>query len=94
MACPGFSPVNNGVIDSDDAVFRKLRIWIDANHDGVSQPEELHTLQNLGITQIDFDFKLTKTKDQYGNIFRYRSKMVDTKAHADRTTYDVLLRVQ
>jgi len=41
---------NDGVIDSKDAVWSKLRVWIDANHDGVSQPEELHTLEEIGIS--------------------------------------------
>ncbi len=34
----------NGVIDPGDQVFSKLLVWIDSNHDGISQPEELHSL--------------------------------------------------
>ena len=31
----------DGVISAADAVFAQLRLWVDANHDGVSQPGEL-----------------------------------------------------
>jgi hypothetical protein len=34
----------NGFIDPGDAVYRRLRVWIDGNHDGISQPGELHKL--------------------------------------------------
>jgi hypothetical protein len=39
----------DGIIDSKDAVFPRLRLWIDSNHDGISQPSELHNLPELGV---------------------------------------------
>jgi hypothetical protein len=42
----------DGEITARDPVFKKLRAWIDANGDGVSQPSELRTLASLGIDAI------------------------------------------
>ena len=33
----------NGQIESGDSVFPSLRLWQDANHDGLSEPSELHS---------------------------------------------------
>lgn len=40
---------NNGMIDPGDAVWPRLRVWVDKNQDGTSQPDELRTLSELGI---------------------------------------------
>jgi hypothetical protein len=63
----------NGVIDKRDNVFSRLLVWIDANHDGVSQPGELHSLSSLGVYAIALKYDESGRKDQFGNQFRYRA---------------------
>jgi hypothetical protein len=43
---------HDGQIDASDARFHDLRLWRDLNQDGISTPQELLTLDQLGITQI------------------------------------------
>jgi len=49
---------NDGFIDPHGAIYSKLSIWIDANHDGISQPNELHSLSELGIGRIELQYQV------------------------------------
>jgi hypothetical protein len=82
----------DGVIDSRDAIYSKLRLWVDANHDGISQPEELHTLHEMGVYSISLDYSLSHRVDEFGNEFLYKARVnqgIHGESEVGRKVYDV-----
>ena len=69
---PALGGNGDGVISAADAVFSRLRLWIDANHDGVSQPNELVPLAAAGVVSIELSYHTTGRRDGHGNFFRSR----------------------
>jgi hypothetical protein len=82
----------DGVIDARDSIFSSLRLWRDANHDGVSRAGELRGLAALDVVRLHLDYKESKREDAYGNGFRYRAKVDDAKgAKVGRWAWDIFL---
>ena len=81
---------DDGSIDSRDAIFPRLWLWQDRNHDGVSQPGELRALSGAGLRQISLDYRQSRRTDEWGNEFRYRAKVTGS---GGRWAYDVFLVV-
>ncbi|SFD18885.1 calcium-binding protein [Ruminococcus albus] len=42
------------VIDSEDTVYEELLVWIDSNHNGLSEESELKSMEEAGIVSIGF----------------------------------------
>lgn len=82
----------DGYITSEDAIFASLRLWQDANHDGISAVSELHSLTILDLASIELNYKTSKFEDNNGNTFKFRAKIRDRRgAQLGRWAYDVFL---
>jgi len=85
----------DGVIDEHDSVWSRLKLWIDENHDGISQQSELYTLPELGVFSISLKYVQARRYDQYGNLFRYKGRVnpegEPRHDKVDRVLYDVYL---
>jgi hypothetical protein len=68
---------HDGVIDSKDAQFGDLRVWVDGNADGVSQADELKTLASLHIASLTVASQAVKNFDN-GNWIGLQSSYTST----------------
>jgi hypothetical protein len=80
----------DGVINASDSIFPDLRVWVDMNHNGSSDSNELKTLASLSILSIHLSHQTDVWTDQWGNEYRRRS-MVTRSVGSVRTAYDIYL---
>ncbi len=87
----------DGIIHKRVSVYSRLLLWIDENHDGISQPNELHTLRELGVFSIGLKYRDEPLVDAYGNQFRYKGVLnpdaEDGESKDGRFTYDVFFEL-
>ena len=87
----------DGVFSNTDKNFDKLLIWVDRNHNGISEPDELISANKI-ITQITTGSMPSGKKDKYGNQFRAMGKVKYVGLPQDdsldnwRPVYDVTLK--
>ncbi|CAK0753318.1 trimeric autotransporter adhesin [Gammaproteobacteria bacterium] len=49
----------DGVINAKDSGWNQLKVWVDTDQNGESDPSELYSLPELGITQLNFNITTT-----------------------------------
>jgi len=84
----------DGLIDETDAIFPSLRLWIDKNHDGFAEPEEVFTLPELDVFSISLRYRQSRREDIFGNLFRYKARInltdpEENESKAGPLAYDV-----
>ncbi len=57
----------DGVIDNQDQIYSQLLLWVDSNSDGISQANELFTLEQRGIAQLNL-FSERVNQNNNGNL--------------------------
>jgi hypothetical protein len=57
----------DGLLDSKDAAFAQLLVWVDGDADGLTDGGELRSLADLGITSLSLDAEATSQFDN-GNF--------------------------
>lgn len=63
----------DGTIDAQDSGWTRLRLWRDANHDGVSDSGELSNVTDSRLVGIALKYAVVGRRDSFGNLFRYQS---------------------
>jgi hypothetical protein len=77
----------DGRIDAKDAAFGELKVWIDANGDGISDASELIGLLEAGVTALNLNFTRGTEMDN-GNLLGLVGSYT-TADGSDRAMVDV-----
>lgn len=81
----------DATIDARDVPFGRLMLWRDANHNGISEPDELASAASAGIAAIDTGYKEKKRIDRNRNEFRQKGQLTWSDG-AVAPLYDVWLQ--
>ena len=68
----------NGIIDSNDISFDNLKIWRDINNDGISQSDELFSLEDYGIKSINLSYSLNSKTLIGTNVEKEKGTYINT----------------
>lgn len=91
----GGTAVSDGKIAASDAIYGQLRLWLDENHNGVSEAAELFTLEQKEVSAIFTAYLVSSRRDRHGNEYRLvgAAFLLDRRGEPNaRTVFDVNLR--
>ena len=77
-------------ISGSDLGYWQLQLWVDYNHNGLSEPEELQTLPEAGVSRIGLRYMRSERRDRHGNYLRFAGRAWGT---TDRPREHVLQTV-
>lgn len=66
----------DGMLDAGDAVWGRLRLWRDADANGISGSDEMIPLDLAGVRGFSLSYAESSIVDMFGNQFRYQSAIV------------------
>lgn len=77
-----FDVNGDGWISAVDPVYAQLRLWQDANHNGLSEARELIPLVQKAVAGIGVDYRESRWRDEHGNEFRYLARIYQSSLSA------------
>lgn len=83
---------DDGVISAADAAWSDLRVWRDANGNGITDAGELLTLDDVGIASLNLTATTSDDVDGFDNEHRLQSSMTMADG-SERATADVWFQV-
>ena len=63
-----FGGNGDGMISPGDSIWGRLRLWVDRNHDGVSQRGEIGTLGSFGVVAVSLEYRELNQLDGHLNL--------------------------
>ena len=82
----------DGVVDANDASFASLKVWKDANGNGVTDADELLTLAQAGIKSFNVTYTSSDSTDANGNQHLQQGKFTKTNG-STQSMHDVWFNV-
>ena len=69
---------NDGVFNSSDTAWNQVKVWKDANSNGVVDEGELLTLEQANVSGINLDYNSSSTIDENGNQHNQTGTFIKT----------------
>ncbi|NUF50341.1 calcium-binding protein, partial [Gilliamella sp. ESL0250] len=76
----------DGVIDAKDSIWQKLKIWQDKNSNGLTDENELLSLEQAGISSISTKYSTSNYVDSNGNAHRLTGEITYTDGKKGQST--------
>jgi len=83
---------DDGRISSDDDVWQRLLLWLDANADGISSLDEMTPIDETALSQIGIIPRESRRRDAHGNWLRYWSRVYLNRNHSFLPMVDVYFK--